>query len=469
MGSKGMKGETIAGIATPSGRGGIGIVRISGDRAFAIALSLFQPSRLTGTFFHPDRILSHHLYFGAIVRPDTQVALDEVLIAFMKAPHSYTREDVVEIQAHSGHAVLRAILNAVLQGGAEAAGPGEFTRRAFLNGRIDLTQAEAVIDVINSKTEKALAVAADHLSGGFRDHVGQISAHLRDILVRIEASIDFPDETDEFLPLSVVSLLDTGVLEPIRALIRRHEDGRMIRDGYRITIVGRPNVGKSSLMNWLVGTERSIVTDIPGTTRDVVEDAVVFRGIPVNFFDTAGVHITQDRVELLGIEKTYECIRASDLILLVLDASCTDSGLETRLLEQVRDIPVIRVLNKIDLAPGNDNIVDNNAFSSLPVVAISVKSRLNLDALADQIASEILRKIPDDAPTGLIPNLRQARALEGAAVCIRRALDGIRRSSPVEIIAVDIRDALDRIDEITGSRTSDEILDRIFDAFCIGK
>jgi tRNA modification GTPase len=200
-----------------------------------------------------------------------------------------------------------------------------------------------------------------------------------------------------------------------------------------------------------------------------VEDAVVFRGIPVNFFDTAGVHITQDTVELLGIEKTYECIRASDLILLVLDASCTDSGLETRLLEQVRDIPVIRVLNKIDLAPGNDNIVDNNAFSSLPVVAISVKSRLNLDALADQIASEILRKIPDDAPTGLIPNLRQARALEGAAVCIRRALDGIRRSSPVEIIAVDIRDALDRIDEITGSRTSDEILDRIFDAFCIGK
>lgn len=469
MGSEGMKGETIAGIATPPGRGGIGIVRISGDRAIAIALSLFRSRQLTGSLFDPDRILSHHLYYGVFVRPDTQAVLDEVLIAFMKAPHSYTREDVVEIQAHSGHAVLKAILNAVLRAGAKAAGPGEFTRRAFLNGRIDLTQAEAVIDVINSKTETALAVAADHLSGVFRDHVEQISARLRDILVRIEAAIDFPDEADEFQPSSVVSLLDTVVLESIQTLIRRHEDGRVIRDGYRITIVGRPNVGKSSLMNWLVGTERSIVTDIPGTTRDVVEDAVVFRGIPVNFFDTAGVHITQDTVELLGIEKTYERIHASDLILLVLDASCTDTDLETRLLEQARGIPVIRVLNKIDIAPDLGNIVVDDALASLPVVAISVKNRQNLDALSDMMAKEILQKIPEDTPAGLIPNLRQACALEDAMVYIHQALDGIRRNSPMEIIAMDIRDALDRIDEITGCRTSDEILDRIFDAFCIGK
>ena len=464
-----MKGETIAAIATPPGRGGIGIVRISGSRAFAIALSLFQPRLQTGRRFHPDRIISHHLYYGDIVHPDTPAVLDEVLIVFMKAPHSYTREDVVEIQAHSGYAVLKAILNAVLQGGAVAAAPGEFTRRAFMNGRIDLTQAEAVIDVINSKTEKALAVAAEHLSGGFRDHAGRINAALRDILVRIEAAIDFPDEADEFQPLSVVPLLETGVLEPIRTLLRRHEDGRVIRDGYRITIVGRPNVGKSSLMNWLVGAERSIVTDIPGTTRDVVEDAVVFRGIPVNFFDTAGVHITQDRVELLGIEKTYERIRASDLILLVLDASCTDTGLENRLLDQARDIPVIRVLNKIDLAPDSDNIVEKDASASVPTVAVSVKNRLNLDALSDLMAREILQKIPDDAPAGPIPNLRQARALEDAAGCIHQALDGIRRNNPAEIIAMDIRDAMDRIDEITGGRTSDEILDKIFEAFCIGK
>jgi len=326
-----------------------------------------------------------------------------------------------------------------------------------------------VIDIINSKTETALAAASDHLSGGFRDHVGRIGAGLRDILARIEAAIDFPDEADDFQPLSAAPLLETGVLAPIETLIRQHEDGRVIRDGYRITIVGRPNVGKSSLMNWLVGSDRSIVTDIPGTTRDVVADAVVFRGIPVNFFDTAGVHITQNAVELLGIEKTYERIRTSDLMLLVQDVSCADTGLESRLLEQAGDIPVIRVLNKIDLAPDPDNVVGNMVPASLPVVAVSVKNRLNLDALADRMAREILRKIPGQAPCGLIPNLRQARALEAAAACIRQALEGIRLRSPAEIIAMDIRDALDRIEEITGARTSDEILDRIFDAFCIGK
>jgi len=464
-----MKRDTIAAIATPSGRGGIGIVRISGDRAFDIALSLFRPRSLPDRLFQPKQIISHHLYYGDIVQPDTQAVLDEVLIAFMKAPHSYTREDVVEIQAHSGYAVLKAILSAVLQGGAAPAGPGEFTRRAFLNGRIDLTQAESVIDIINSKTETSLAAAADHLSGGFRKHAGRISSGLRDILVRIEAAIDFPDEAEDFQPLSVAPLLEACVLEPIETLIRQHEDGRVIRDGYRITIVGRPNVGKSSLMNWLVGSDRSIVTDIPGTTRDVVADAVVFRGIPVNFFDTAGVHVTQDTVELLGIEKTYERIRASDLMLLVQDVSCADTGLESRLLEQAGDIPVIRVLNKIDLAPNPDNVVGNMESASLPVVAVSVKNRLNLDALADRIAREILRKIPGQAPAGLIPNLRQARALENAAACIRQALEGIQRKIPAEIISMDVRDALDWIDEITGARTSDEILDRIFDAFCIGK
>jgi len=464
-----MRGETIAAVATPPGRGGIGIVRISGDMAFAIACSLFHPRSMAEHPFHPDRIASHHLYYGAIVQPETQTVIDEVLIAFMKAPHSYTREDVVEIQAHSGQAVLKAILHAVLDKGSRMAEPGEFTRRAFLNGRIDLTQAEAVIDIINSKTEIALASASNHLSGGFRKHIDGISAELMDILVRIEAAIDFPDEADDFLPISAVPRLETSVMKPLQELIRQHEDGRIIRDGYRIAIIGRPNVGKSSLMNWLVGSERSIVTDIPGTTRDVVADAVIFRGIPVNFFDTAGIHITQDTVELLGIEKTYENIRSSDIILIVMDASCTDATLEDHLLEQIQNTPVIHVLNKVDLAPDHDNTIRNN-LSILPsAVPISVKYRLNLDRLADRIAEEIHRKTADIPDDGWIPNLRQTTALQAAAEAIRRTLEGIRRNSPVEIIAMDIRDALDRIDEITGTRTSDEILDRIFDVFCIGK
>jgi tRNA modification GTPase len=419
--------------------------------------------------FHPDRIISRHVYYGSIVRPDTQTVLDEVLITFMKGPYSYTREDMVEIQAHSGYAVLKAILHTVLQSGAYAAGPGEFTRRAFLNGRIDLTQAEAVIDVINAKTERALVSASGHLSGGFRKHLDGIGAELQNILIRIEAAIDFPDETDEFQPLSVVPILETRILEPIQTLICHHDDGRIVRDGYRISIIGRPNVGKSSLMNWLVGTERSIVTDIPGTTRDVVTDAVIFRGIPVNFFDTAGVHITQDTVELLGIEKTYERIRTSDLILMVMDASCSDSSLEDQLMVQIGDTPVIRVLNKIDLAPDHDIIIKSDATILLPMVPVSVKNRLNLDMLADRISFEIQRKTAELPSDGWFPNLRQTTALEDAAACIHRTLDSIRQKSPAEIIAIDIRDTLDRINEITGTHTSDEILDRIFDAFCIGK
>jgi tRNA modification GTPase len=469
-----MNGSTIAAIATPSGRGGIGIIKISGDRALPIALSIFKPRSLplsgaSGFIFPPDQIVSHHLYYGTIVHPDTQIVLDEVLLSFMKSPHSYTREDVVEIQAHSGYAVLKAILNVVLQSGAKLADPGEFTRRAFLNGRIDLTQAEAVIDIINSKSEKALESAASHLSGGYKLHVEQLRATIRNILVRIEASIDFPDEVEELQLLSVYPQLQSEVLEPILSLIQQYEDCHVIRDGYRISIIGRPNVGKSSLMNWLIKKDRSIVTDIPGTTRDVVEESVIFRGIPVNFSDTAGVHITQNTVELLGIEKTYECIYASDLILMLLDASVSDYALENQLLDMTGSVPVILVFNKIDLAADPGYIVQNEKFSTLPSVAISVKEEIHMELLVDLMVKKILEKTRGEEPVGFIPNLRQAHAFEKAAGHIRQALDGIQQMHPSEVIVMDIRDAIDSIDEITGARTTDEILDNIFNSFCIGK
>jgi tRNA modification GTPase len=469
-----MNGSTIAAIATPSGRGGIGIIRISGDRALSIALSIFKPRSLSRSDtsscrFPPEQIVSHHLYYGTIVQPDTQTILDEVLLAFMKAPHSYTREDVVEIQAHSGHAVLKAILNTVLQSGAELAGPGEFTRRAFLNGRIDLTQAEAVIDIINSKSEKALESAQSHLSGSYKQHVEQLRATMRDLLARIEASIDFPDEVEEVPVLSIYPQLQTSVLEPILSLIQQYEDCHVVRDGYRISIIGRPNVGKSSLMNWLVKKDRSIVTDIPGTTRDVVEEAVIFRGIPVHFSDTAGVHITQNTVELLGIEKTYERIHASDLILMLLDASVSDYALENQLLDMTGSVPVVLVFNKIDLAANHDNIVNNKKFLMLPSVAISVKEEIHMEALVDLIVKKVLEKTRCEEPVGFIPNLRQAHAFEKAACHIRQAMDGIQQKRPLEVIVLDIRDAIDSIDEISGTRTTDEILDHIFNSFCIGK
>lgn len=468
-----MKGSTIAAIATPLGRGGIGIIRISGDQALSIALSIFNPRLLppsnSSPRFLPDQIVSHHLYHGTIVQPDTQMVLDEVLLAFMKAPHSYTREDVVEIQAHSGYAVLKAILNLVLKSGAELAGPGEFTRRAFLNGRIDLTQAEAVIDIVNSKSEKALESAASLLTGGGKQHLEQLRAAMLRILVRIEASIDFPDEVEELQMPSLYPQLQESVLAPILSLIQSHEDFRIVRDGYRISIIGRPNVGKSSLMNWLVKKDRSIVTDIPGTTRDVVEEAVVFRGIPVYFSDTAGVHITQNTVELLGIEKTYECIHASDLILLLLDASASGYELENQLLEKTGSIPVLLVFNKIDLAANHKNIIENKRFSALPAVAISVKEEIHMEALVALIVEKILEKSRGEEPVGFIPNLRQRRAFEKAAVHIRQAMDGIQQHAPLEVIVMDIRDAVDSIDEISGAQVTDEVLDQIFNSFCIGK
>ena len=440
----------------------------------SIALSIFKPRSLLRSstsccHFPPDQIFSHHLYYGTIVQPDTQTVLDEVLLTFMKAPHSYTQEDVVEIQAHSGYAVLRAILNVVLQNGAELAGPGEFTRRAFLNGRIDLTQAEAVIDIINSKSEKALESAASQLTGDYKQHVKQLRDVVRDILVRIEASIDFPDEVEELQLLSVCPQLQSSVLEPILSLIQQYEDCHVIRDGYRISIIGRPNVGKSSLMNWLVKKDRSIVTDIPGTTRDVVEEAVIFRGIPVNFSDTAGIHLTQNTVELLGIEKTYERIHASDLILMLLDASVSDYELENQLLDMTGSVPVILVFNKIDLAADPDYIVENEKFSSFPSVAISVKEEIHMETLVDLIVKKVHEKSQGEEPVGFIPNLRQARAFEKAAAHIRQAMDGIQRMSPPDVIVMDIRDAMDSIDEISGARATDEVLDHIFNSFCIGK
>jgi tRNA modification GTPase len=274
---------------------------------------------------------------------------------------------------------------------------------------------------------------------------------------------------EDVQPLWLVPQLENSVLKPILSLIQQYEDGHVIRDGYHICIVGRPNVGKSSLMNWLVKKDRSIVTDIPGTTRDIVEESVVFRGIPVNFSDTAGVHITQDRVESLGIEKTFERIQGSDLVLLLMDASIAGADLEKQLLDQTGSIPVILVVNKIDLAADQDNIVVDERFSSLPMVAVSVKNRIHLDALVDVMVQKILHKIQTHAPAAFIPNLRQVRAFEAAAAHVRQAMKGIEQGSPLDIIAIDIRDTVNKIDEITGTQTTDAMLDDIFSAFCIGK
>ena len=468
-----MKGSTIAAIATSIGPGGIGIVKISGPISFSIALSIFRKHcKLSSVYFsilQDKEIIPRHLYHGVIVHPDTHKIIDEVLLVFMKSPDSYTCEDVVEIQAHSGFVVLESLLELVLKQGAELAQPGEFTRRAFMNGRIDIFQAEAVMDLINSRSEKARDISVSQLFGAMTQRTNIIRDELLQIVSLIEASIDFPDDTDGPVLLDIQHRLEIRILNPILKLIQRHKEFRYIRDGYRISIVGRPNVGKSSLMNRLINKSRAIVTDIPGTTRDIVNENVIFKGIPVCFSDTAGIHSTHDVIELLGIDRTYEAMYASDLILLVIDASMSDFDQEHRILDIVGLTPVLLVINKIDLITDPANMMLSERLSRLLSVQISVTSDLYIDILADQIGKYTRTAFSCSDVDDVVPNLRQSLSLEKAAQCVQKAIDGIVSMYPLEMIEMDIRDALCQMDEISGVQISDEILDRIFNSFCIGK
>ena len=469
-----MTGSTIAAIATPSGSGGIGIIKISGPLAFPVVLSIFRPYRTVHSSHSSgslsiDNIISHHFYYGVIVHPDSQSVLDEVLVVFMKTPCTYTREDVVEIQAHSGFAVLNLILKLLLRSGAVLAEPGEFTRRAFMNGRIDLTQAEAVIDLINSRTEDACQAVVSHLSGEFKRLIELYRTRLVKILAEMESSIDFPDDVESFRYAAVIPQIKTDILNPILNLIQQYDDRHYVRDGFHVSIIGLPNVGKSSLMNWLLKKNRSIVTGIPGTTRDVIEESVILNGTQVVFSDTAGIRPTNDPLELLGIEKTYETIHASDLILLVMDSFPLHADLLNQFLNTASRIPVIVVLNKIDLINEYHDIEIIQSELSFPFVAISVKNEMNMDSFVSRITEHIHQKASNNNVTELIPNLRQKCILQKSVDYILSAIDGLQLSNHLDLIAMDIKDSIICLDDISGNNVSDEILDQIFNTFCIGK
>jgi len=317
-----MEYDTIAAIATPTGSGGIGIIKISGKDAFSIAEAIFQKSHASrGEGSSESKALSfplksHRLYHGHIVNPGTGQVLDEVLLSAMKAPRTYTREDVIEINTHSGHIVMASILDLVLQQGARLADPGEFTKRAYLSGRIDLTQAEAVIDIINSRTQKSLEIATSQIKGNLKNRIESIRGSLIDIITQVEAAIDFPEDVGDVIDaVSVKQILDKEIIGELSDMVEQYENAHFLRDGLKMIVVGRPNVGKSSLMNRLIQEDRVIVTPIPGTTRDLIEETLNIHGIPVIIADSAGLHETKDPVEVIGIGKTKDYIHASDLIL----------------------------------------------------------------------------------------------------------------------------------------------------------
>jgi tRNA modification GTPase len=467
---------TIAAIATPIGRGGIGIIKISGKDAFSIAASVFQKSAsLTddsqengGPPF--SSLKSHHLYHGHIVDKEKRRVLDEVLLSVMLAPHTYTKEDVVEINTHSGSVVLSSILELVLKNGAKLAEPGEFTKRAYLNGRIDLTQAEAVIDIINSKTERALEIATSQIKGGLKTKIESIRSALFDILVETEAAIDFLDDVGEILNSDrVIKILNKRVVDELKALIEKYENAHVLRDGLKMVIVGRPNVGKSSLMNRLIQEDRAIVTPIPGTTRDLIEETLNIQGIAVIIADTAGLHDSDDPVEIIGIEKAQKYIKESDLILFMTDASDPLTHEDYNIYKTIRNKRVVLVINKSDLVDETFEPAIPESWRNIPRIKMSALYGTGLNELKDLIVNLSIGEYGFETKNAIIPSLRHKIALERSLGLCVAAIEEIRKDTSFEFIAIDIREAMDSLGEIIGDTANEEIVDQIFNRFCIGK
>ncbi len=472
--------ETIAAIATPVGRGGIGIVKISGDGAFALARAIFKPIKGPQAPFdgetqpghrrRPFKFETHRLYYGHIIDPDVGALLDEVLLSAMKAPHTYTREDVVEINSHGGAVVLHAILQLVLKKGARLAEPGEFTRRAFLNGRIDLTQAEAVIDVINARTQKNLELAAHLISGKLRDQVTSVRGRLVDILTRVEAAIDFPEEVEDLIdPPETGRAVQKDVVAPLRNLIRNYIDAHVFRDGLTVAVVGRPNVGKSSLLNQLIKKDRAIVTEMPGTTRDVIEETLNLGGIPVIISDTAGLHQTDNPIEKIGIEKTLAHVNGSDLVLFMVEADRPLSPEDHLIYEKIHSKPIIMVVNKIDLVQaGNEtNLPDDWRFDDQ--VRISALYDQGLNDLKDKIIKLAAGPSPLDLSAVIIPNLRHKLLLETVLEAAEAVFDQLQNGTSSDLVAIHLQEAIDALGVISGDNVKVDVLDQIFSRFCVGK
>ncbi len=460
--------DTIAAIATPYGSGGIGVIRISGPNAFDIAATLFSRKKIRAEGH--ENLESHRVYHGFILEKQSEDVIDEVLLIPMKAPSSYTAEDVVEIQAHSGTIVLRTILDQILSNGARLSEPGEFTKRAFLNGRIDLTQAEAVADIINARSSRVLKFAASQNLGTLKNKINDLREKLIGFLSLLEVTIDFPDDVEPFQVSSKeINLLDE-VLEKCQEFIKQHDNACFLKDGIRITICGAPNVGKSSLMNRLLEKDRSIVTAVPGTTRDPIEEGLNIEGIPFVITDTAGIHQTDDLVEIIGIEKAKDHITDSDLVLFMKEPGTQFSDKEFEKVvppDSEFSKKVIFVINKIDLEEGNLPTLSEK-YQHIPKIEISALLNTGIKELKQKIVNISIAEL-DMERSSVIPNLRHKKALEQTVESLIAAKKGIEQHIPEEMTAIDIKNSIDSLGTITGETASLDILDNIFNNFCIGK
>jgi len=456
--------DTIAAISTPVGIGGIGIIRISGSRAMAIAQTLFPaPSSW-------DALPSHHLTLGNIVDPARGTIVDQVLLTYMKAPRTYTREDVIEINCHSGPLVLKKILELVLKEGARLAEPGEFTLRAFLNGRIDLTQAEGIIELIQAQTDQALEKANKLLRGDLQKLLKGIQEELLGLLAQLEAAIDFPEEELEILDRHDWNrLLQDQVLSPLSELIRAYEEGRPFREGLSLVIVGKPNVGKSSLLNKLLKEERAIVTSIPGTTRDTIEETILLKGLPFRLVDTAGIRRARDEVEEAGILRTREKVNDAHIVLFLIDTSKVLEEEDRAIFQEIGKKPVIVLLNKMDLPSIVSLEEAKKIFPGAATLSISARDGQGIETLKEKLHELFQQTHFPDALPDLIPTLRQKQIFDQMIISLSRAYQLNEENLSPEFIALDLQKALEDFGSLIGTTTSEDVLDRVFSRFCIGK
>lgn len=455
--------DTIAAIATAPGEGGIGIIRISGEKSLQVAQSIFKSK--SGKMIKDYN--ARTLIYGTVV--GNEKVIDEVLVAYMKGPNSYTAEDVIEINCHGGFISVKKILELILSKGVRLAEAGEFTKRAFLNGRIDLSQAEAIIDVIKSKTDMAHEVAQSQLEGSLAKKIKDLRMNVTEVLAHLEVSIDFAEEDVEEITYQTLEEKALELRNEIKKLYDTAESGKILRDGLKTVIVGKPNVGKSSLLNSILGENRAIVTDIAGTTRDVIEEFVNIKGIPLKIVDTAGIRETEDVVEKIGVEKSRESFSTADLVIMVLDASRKLSEEDMEILESLKNKKTIVLLNKMDLEPQIELEKIEEFVNSEDIIKISALKHQGIEELQDKIEAMVYHGSVKNSSNLMITNSRHKDALFKAYESINDAISAIEQRMPYDFIEVDFKNIWDYLGYINGDTVREDLLDTIFANFCIGK
>lgn len=455
--------DTIAAISTPPGEGAISIVRMSGEEAVSIAQKVFSGKDLT-------QAKSHTINYGHIVDPKTHEEIDEVMVSLMLAPKTFTREDVVEINCHGGIVATNRILQLLLVNGARLAEPGEFTKRAFLHGRIDLTQAESVMDLIRAKTDRSMKIALNQLDGNLSHLIDSLRKDILDVLAQVEVNIDYPEYDDvEEMTTKLLREKAIEIKQRIEQLLKTASQGKIMREGLATALVGRPNVGKSSLLNHLLHEDKAIVTDVAGTTRDVIEEYVNVSGVPLKLIDTAGIRETDDKVEKIGVERSKKAIEQSDLVLLVLNAAESLTKEDLELIRLTNDKKRIIILNKTDLEEKLDRKELAKISENAPVYATSILKNEGVEALEEAIFKLFFNGIENSQSTVMVTNARHIALLKKAQNSLDSVLEGISSGMPVDLVQIDMTEAWNLLGEITGESYEDELLDQLFSQFCLGK